>query len=824
MSNPLDALIPPEETYWIEADEDFDDSQVSEEHQRLRILLFQQNRRDAQLRQNRRRMAQKNDGDSSDSDVAPEQPNGVSKTPSTDGPAKDAKEEEKLVKLDPSEIGMSAGYKNLYSGKEDKRGRFQWQTTIPEDLGKPAEDAESEKWAIIVRHIKTYNDPKKVLSIHSIVIQSPLLKNMLSEVLAGYPGVTVGLKRLEFSGRFEPLIHRWPEFTSAVAKLKARQTSENEDDRSEDKAKHATLLQELLTKEFQETIDAATDLKSQGVMTYEHLWTLFQPGSFVYSKQQGQDRIFRLHSSKYGTDRSGNPVYWLACQYTDYDGSRWGTNKLNLCIPAYEGTKPITGLPTSPLDSHSDVDAIKAKLVERGSKVEALAGSHYRGYNGVGWRMGSMNVKEKYSIKGRVVVDTYGWNRFNPNMSVYVTPLHVKDTPNAAGTGSGTPPINEYGGDDEYDEGYDDDDGGMPLDGYFADEDEEESKRAGVVLSEEQKMICTPLVRGYALKEKIWLNFFVNAVQDVDFSTRAFESLVLPQSQKELILGFTETQQSYRSQFDDVIEGKGRGIIILLCGPPGVGKTLTAESVAEEMKVPLYMMSAGDLGLDPRHVEAKLQGILDMCTRWNAILLLDEADIFLESRSLHELERNKLVSIFLRVLEYYEGIMFLTTNRVQTFDAAFQSRIHISLDYKELDHKSRLTVWKNFLKQHDVAQAAARDRPLKALVSAAKALQNGTHDSVSGTDGADEDSNARVQELHKKRTLAHNISDQDMTRLASMSMNGRQIKNVLKTAQLLASKRGEGLSYDHVKTVMEVTQHLLKSEQATQATKDTLYH
>ena len=82
---------------------------------------------------------------------------------------------------------------------------------------------------------------------------------------------------------------------------------------------------------------------------------------------------------------------------------------------------------------------------------------------------------------------------------------------------------------------------------------------------------------------------------------------------------------------------------------------MTAESVAEEMKVPLYNMAAGDLGLDPRSVEVKLDEILNMCTRWNAILLLDEADVFLEERSLHELERNKLVSIFLRVLEYYGG-------------------------------------------------------------------------------------------------------------------------------------------------------------------------
>ena len=106
------------------------------------------------------------------------------------------------VALTDARAGMSEGYKNLYSGKEDKRGRFQWQTTVPEDLGKPAEDAESEKWAIIKRNVKAYNDPKKVLSIHSVVIQSPLIKELLTEVLAGYPGVTVNLKRLEFSGRY----------------------------------------------------------------------------------------------------------------------------------------------------------------------------------------------------------------------------------------------------------------------------------------------------------------------------------------------------------------------------------------------------------------------------------------------------------------------------------------------------------------------------------------------------------------------------------------------------------------------------------------------
>jgi SpoVK/Ycf46/Vps4 family AAA+-type ATPase len=185
----------------------------------------------------------------------------------------------------------------------------------------------------------------------------------------------------------------------------------------------------------------------------------------------------------------------------------------------------------------------------------------------------------------------------------------------------------------------------MPLDGHFADEDEAAKRQP---LTTEQKLICTPLLRGYSLRNKMWLNFFVNCVKEIKWQNDAFDRLVLPENQKELILGFTQSQQEHRAEFDDVIEGKGRGMIILLCGPPGVGKTLTAESVAEEMKVPLYMMSAGDLGLDPRRIETKLHDILAMCTRWHSVLLLDEADVFLEERSLHELERNKLVSIFLR--------------------------------------------------------------------------------------------------------------------------------------------------------------------------------
>ncbi|GAB7360034.1 hypothetical protein MBLNU230_g7557t1 [Neophaeotheca triangularis] len=351
-------------------------------------------------------------------------PTGASGTPESTEKTSNTQE---MVKLDPADVGMSAGYKNLYSGKEDKRGRFQWQTTIPEDVGKPAEDAETQKWALLVRNVKIYNDPRKVLSIHSIVVQSPLLKDLLGKVLAGYPGVTVGLQRLEFSGRFEPIIHRWSVLTAAIEQLKQSKVDGTADGVKLDELKHAELLYELLVKEFQSTIDASIDMKNKGVMTYEHLWTLFQPGSYVYSKQEGQDRVFRLSSSHYGHDRDGSPVYWLNCQYIDWDGTRFGTNKLNMCIRKYEGTKTIASLAALPFSFHSEKAELKVRLIERGAKVESFAGPHYRAYNGIGWRLNSMGIKEKYSIKSRIVIDGHGWNKFNPNMAVYVTPLNIKD-------------------------------------------------------------------------------------------------------------------------------------------------------------------------------------------------------------------------------------------------------------------------------------------------------------------------------------------------------------------------------------------------------------
>ena len=118
--------------------------------------------------------------------------------------------------------------------------------------------------------------------------------------------------------------------------------------------------------------------------------------------------------------------------------------------------------------------------------------------------------------------------------------------------------------------------------------------------------------------------------------------------------------------------------------------------------IPLVMLtfqiSAGELGQEAKQLEDQLSRIFRLAHHWKAIILLDEADVFVQERSSSH-QHNALVSVFLRTLEYYRGIMFLTTNRVKDFDVAFQSRISVALHYVPLGLDTRRTIWKSFLKK-----------------------------------------------------------------------------------------------------------------------------
>lgn len=167
-------------------------------------------------------------------------------------------------------------------------------------------------------------------------------------------------------------------------------------------------------------------------------------------------------------------------------------------------------------------------------------------------------------------------------------------------------------------------------------------------LTEEQFMLCNSRVKGYSLKLKSWVMFDVNSISDIVWNEDAFPQLMLPSSYKNLILSFVEGQSNNKHAFDDIIEGKGLGIIMLLVGHPGTGKTLTAEAIADKVRRPLYVLSAGELGQDADSVESRLNTVMELTEKWDAVLLFDECDVFMQERSMNNMAHNEIVAVFLR--------------------------------------------------------------------------------------------------------------------------------------------------------------------------------
>jgi SpoVK/Ycf46/Vps4 family AAA+-type ATPase len=275
-------------------------------------------------------------------------------------------------------------------------------------------------------------------------------------------------------------------------------------------------------------------------------------------------------------------------------------------------------------------------------------------------------------------------------------------------------------------------------------------------------LLCLPpTVSGYHMHKKAWVKLPVSRMTEVKWNQDAFKKLVVDDQKKELIKALV-TNRIAAGESTDLMSGKGNGLFILLHGGPGTGKTLTAESVAEIAEKPLYRVTCGDIGTKAEDVERYLETVLLLGKAWECVVLLDEADVFLMQRSVSDFERNALVSVFLRVLEYYDGILILTSNRVGTFDAAFKSRIQLSLHYPALQEADRLKIWKNFIEH--------------------------------------------IQGLTSSRTAALGIKVDEIKRqlpeLAKISLNGREIRNAVSTARQLAMFKNEPMGYKHLDLVI----------------------
>jgi hypothetical protein len=176
------------------------------------------------------------------------------------------------------------------------------------------------------------------------------------------------------------------------------------------------------------------------------------------------------------------------------------------------------------------------------------------------------------------------------------------------------------------------------------------------------------------------------------------QKLILPKDVKDFLTVLIEHS---KNKFEDIVGGKEGGTIVLIEGVPGVGKTLTAEVYSEKMHRPLYKVQSSQLGTDPKTVEEQLKEVLQRAERWGAILLIDEADVYIHERG-NDIQQNAIVGVFLRVLEYYRGVLFMTTNRGTITDDAIISRTTARFTYEMPSLEDQVRLWRVMSDQNEV--------------------------------------------------------------------------------------------------------------------------
>lgn len=198
-----------------------------------------------------------------------------------------------------------------------------------------------------------------------------------------------------------------------------------------------------------------------------------------------------------------------------------------------------------------------------------------------------------------------------------------------------------------------------------------------------------PYVAVFDLAKHLRLRVHVGQLTEYVYDGHLADKLVLSEDRKALVRMLIEMKSG---GFQDIVKGKAGGAVVLLAGPPGTGKTLTAEVYAESEGRALYSIQCSQLGTDPDTLEDELLKVFARSRRWNAVMLLDEADVYVHERG-NDMQQNAIVGVFLRVLEYQDSVLFLTTNRPEDVDDAIASRCIARLTYDVPDQVNQARIW-----------------------------------------------------------------------------------------------------------------------------------
>ncbi|KAI1273067.1 P-loop containing nucleoside triphosphate hydrolase protein [Xylaria sp. FL0933] len=628
-----------------------------------------------------------------------------------------------------------------------------------------------------------------------MVIRSRHLINALAAVVGYYPGTSFTGDEVKIEAPYAVLIHH----RAALLRYKTRQPETHDEEYASTTSKHIDILVGFLEQKYGQQIreEGYRHARKIPTVTYEWLWLLFRPGEVIYTRHDNAWSPFVISrvTKKITTNADGLCSYSIDCWNYMYLDGKLRRRMHTFDINPFSGDEAIHNLPVIPArfftgeDKNMSPSEVTAEQIRLGKLVwELYKKPSYKSYDGDLAKKSPSRFNDNGAcpagyISGRIIVDGEGYERnwqncpirgrrcypYSDNGAPPPAPTCFDQLPYLASY-CGCRACSKREGSDE-----------LSSFSVFQDLDPKMDKAPQTDL---YYQVISKVIAGFILDERRWGHFYVEKLRDIKFDKEAFKYLVLDyeikSTVKSLIGKFASADGHVSAWPKDFVKNKGQGRIFLLHGSPGVGKTCTAECVAELTHRPLLALTSGDLSTEAHMVETNLEYFLSLGERFGAIVLLDEADVYLESRRLRDIERNGLVSVFLRALEYYRGVLFLTTNRVQTFDDAFTSRIHVALHYGALTDTDRERIWMHSFER------------------------------------LERDAGGRVHVAVTAREYAWQSAD-----VRSLRWNGREIRNALQTAVALAET--DALD-DGADVVMLTDKHLRSVVRMSRGFKSFMRH
>ncbi|KAI1750558.1 P-loop containing nucleoside triphosphate hydrolase protein [Xylaria castorea] len=573
---------------------------------------------------------------------------------------------------------------------------FMLITTYSIGVVLPSSDQSSEESS--TQTISTITSPPS----YSLHVISPAIVNALRSVVQYYPSQNLA-GDIVINWPYPILVHHYDElaqFRDNAAQKDEKGLCERERRATDD----LSLLLQYLDRSIMSEVLQEMERNAKGYHTFEYMWVGLKPGTTVLNKYRESTDFHPgvVHSMGGGSFQFPHTAWTIGTWAMRYNGRYLGRYQHTSEHPKFDGQQKPTFMIVGDLNNGHDLPKRVTDQLNYGEAYWRLLRTQCRQYKGK-----TQDVPSK-EIDGLVMADMKSYYAHTS------TKLNLMDTSDCRNWISDckcevckSKMTNKKDSSkivslfEDYN--------------YIAIE-------STTTLTPHQYFLCHFEMPAFVFKTRTWGKFptgllsapanpGLETLHVRDFSEPKFDEglvnhLVMEPQRKQTLKAlakcFARTDRNGEPLKGepwtaDFIPGKGHGLIFLLHGRPGVGKTYTAECIAAFTKRPLMILTSSDIGTNPAEVEVNLTKHFKAARSWGAVLLIDEADVFMERRSTADLVRNSLVAGFLRALEFYDGILFLTTNRVGSFDDAFISRVHIQLYYPDFDDDQRRQIWQTFI-------------------------------------------------------------------------------------------------------------------------------